>query len=125
MTSDQAQSAVSISAFVVAAIWGYRKLVEKTTSSKTTAPTSHFVIGFGFAFIALSLLAQATPALGGMLAIGVATTDALVNGTQLTRDLQGALGDTASATGANQTSAAVGAASSPLAGPAGTNPLTA
>jgi hypothetical protein len=92
MTVDQAQSAVSVSAVVVAGVYGYRKLVE---SDPKAAPTAHFVIGFGFVFITLALVAQAAPSLGGMLAILIAGGDLLTNGIALTNDLTGALKATA------------------------------
>jgi ABC-type uncharacterized transport system permease subunit len=95
MSGDQASSAVTLSAFVVAGIYGYRKLVE---TNHTSAPTAHFVIGFGFTFIILALIAQGAPALGGMLAILIATGDLLINGIALTKDLSGALNATKAAT---------------------------
>ena len=96
MTSEQAQDAVSLSAFVVASIFAYRKLTSSTSSSAPN--TSHFVIGFGFTFIILSLLAQAAPELGGMLAVLVATGDMLANGNALLGDVQTSLKQTATAT---------------------------
>ncbi len=99
MTSDQAQTAVAGSAFVVAAVFAYRKLVEPATQSKTTPATAHFVIGFGVTYIVLSLLAQAAPELGGMFAVLVATADLLNNGQALVKDLNGALGAATTATG--------------------------
>jgi hypothetical protein len=96
MTSEQAQSAVALSAFVVAVVFAYRKLA----GGKTAPSTSHFVIGFGFTYITLSLVAQAAPELGGMGAILVATGDVLVNGQGLVNDLQGTLQSTAPAAAA-------------------------
>jgi hypothetical protein len=94
MTSDQAQSAVSGAAVMVAGVYAYRRLVEPATKTPP-APIAHFVIGFGVTFIVLALLAQSAPALGGMMAILIAVGDLLVNGTTLTRDLTGALNATA------------------------------
>lgn len=101
MTVDQAQNAVSLSAFTVASVFAYRKLVEPATQSKTTPAVGHFVIGFGFTYIVLSLLAQAAPEIGGMFAILVATGDVLANGNGLLKDLTGALGAAKTATGGN------------------------
>ena len=99
MSTDQAQSAVSLSAFVVAAIFAYRKLIEQGGASSNPVPsTGHFVIGFGFTFVILSLFAQGAPTFGGMMAILVATGDLLVNGQPLANDLTAALKATQSAT---------------------------
>lgn len=92
MSTDQAQSAVSLSAFVVAVVFGYRKLVEQGVQGGSGVPTTgHFVIGFGFTYVLLSLLAQGAPALGGMLAVLVATGDLLANGKPLVDDVTKAL----------------------------------
>lgn len=102
MTTDQAQSAVTLSAFFVAGVFAYRKLTEHALPNNAGNPvpqTAHFVIGFGFTFIILSLAAQAAPALGGMFAILVATGDLLINGAPLLSDVQGALKQTQTATG--------------------------
>jgi hypothetical protein len=92
MTTEQAQSAVTLSAFVVASVFAYRKL----TSGQPN--TAHFVIGFGFAYITLSIVAQAAPELGGMFAVLVATGDLLANGQALLGDLQTGLKTTTAAT---------------------------
>jgi hypothetical protein len=91
MNQQQAQTAVSVSAVLVAGMYAYRKLTE----SKPSSSTGHFVIGYGFTFLTLSVLAQAAPALGGMFAVLVATGDVLVNGQALFKDLNGALAATA------------------------------
>ncbi len=98
MNVDQAQSAVSISAFLVAAVYGYRKLTESATGSTTVAPVGHFLVGFGFAYISLSVVAQFAPELGGMFAVLVATADILANGQALTGDITRVLQTTKTAT---------------------------
>lgn len=99
MSKDSAQSAVSISAFVVAAIFAYRKLTE--TSTSTPAPSvGHFVLGFGFTYVILSILADGAPELGGMLAVLVATGDLLTNGKPLVADLNTGLKNTQTTTAA-------------------------
>jgi hypothetical protein len=98
MNTQQAQSAVSLSAFVVAVIFAYRKLVEPAASTKKAPSTGHFVIGFGFTYITLSIFAEAAPAFGGMMAILVAAGDLLVNGTQLVADVNDGLTRTKAAT---------------------------
>lgn len=102
MNTDQAQSAVALSAFVIAGIFAYRKLTEQALPNNAKNPvpqTAHFVIGFGFTFIFLSLMAQAAPTFGGMMAILVATGDFLVNGQAILSDVTTGLKQTQTATG--------------------------
>ncbi|HET7047874.1 MAG TPA: hypothetical protein VFI54_06340 [Solirubrobacteraceae bacterium] len=94
MNQDQAQTAVSVSAFVVAAIWAYRKLTEGPTGASSVPNAGHFIVGYGFTFVSLALMAQAAPAFGGMFAILVATGDTLANGQALVSDLAAALNRT-------------------------------
>ena len=107
MSTDQAESAVSLSAFLVAAIFGYRKLVEAAqspTAGVAAVPsTGHFVIGFGFTFVLLSILAQAAPAFGGMMAVLVGTGDLLVNGQPIANDISSSLKSTQPAIAARAT----------------------
>jgi hypothetical protein len=96
----QAQSAVALSAFWVALIFGYRKLTEGAVQDVKTAPsTAHFVIGFGFTYVVLATIAQAAPALGGMFAVLVATGDTLANGQAIFGDVTKALKATNTAAG--------------------------
>jgi hypothetical protein len=110
MTESQAQTAVTGSALVVALIFAYRKLVEPAasasgSSTRTAAPnTGHFVIGFGFTYLTLAILAQAAPQLGGMGAILVATADVITNGQAVLKDFSGQLGTVSKATGSNAAS---------------------
>lgn len=99
MSPQQAQTAVALSAFVVASIFAYRKLTEQQLKSSTVPNTGHFVIGFGFAYIILSLIAQAAPELGGMFAVLVATGDIIANGKPLINDLTRGLQTTKTAAG--------------------------
>jgi hypothetical protein len=91
MNEAQAQTAVTVSATVVAGMYAYRKLTE----TKTSSSTGHFVIGYAFTFITLAVIAQAAPGVGGPLAVLIATGDLLTNGTALFKDLNGALAATA------------------------------
>jgi hypothetical protein len=108
MSPEAAQEAVSTSAFIVAGVYFYRKFTENGSTnqasqlnSKTAVkqlagvggvpPMSHFLVGWGAAFIVLSLLAQVAPTFGGSLAILLATADLLTNGIQITRDITTAL----------------------------------
>ena len=100
MNRSEAQTAVVLSMFWVAAVFGYRKLTEPVTgTSPAPSSTAHFMIGFGFTAIILSLMAQAAPALGGMMAVLVATGDTLANGKPLFADVTKALKATSTATG--------------------------
>jgi hypothetical protein len=97
MTKEQAQTAVTLSAFVVAAVYIYRRLVE---TNKTSSSTAHFVIGFGFTYITLGVLAEIAPPLGGSMAYLIALGDFLANGSAVLGDLTGVLGTTRSTTAA-------------------------
>lgn len=115
MTKDQAETAVAGSALIVGGIYAYRKLVEgadvattpKPKGGKATdligygtpPPVGQFITGWGFVFLLLALVAQASPNLGGSFAILVATGDVLGNGIALTDDLQGRLADKGTGTG--------------------------
>lgn len=101
MSRTGAQTAVLLSAFWVAALFGYRKLTQTSLANapQVVPQTSHFVIGFGFTFIVLSMVAAAAPPLGGMFAILVATGDTLVNGQAVVAGLQTGLKSTSTATG--------------------------
>ena len=96
MNQLKAQGAITVSAMVVTIVYGYRKLVEK---NNTSPPTAHFIIGFGFVFISLSVVAMAAPEIAGGMAVLIATADLLANGQALIKDYQGVLTDTAKATG--------------------------
>ena len=97
MTTDGAQSTVTGSALVVGGVYAYRKLVE-SSGSAPAAPVSHFVIGFGFVFLTVSVIAQAAPSLGAMLAILIAVGDVVASGTDLASKLSGTLKATQTAT---------------------------
>jgi hypothetical protein len=90
-----AHVAVALSAVWVAIMFGYRKLTPSDTELTSTA---HFVIGFAFTFIVLSVIGEAAPDLGGMMAILVATGDTLVNGEAFFSDVTKALKATSTAT---------------------------
>ncbi len=121
MNSDQAHDAVTLSAMTVAGVYTYRKLVE----SKPSSPTSHFVIGFGFVYVTLAVLADEAPALGGMLALLIAVSDLLVNGVAIIGDLSDALKATAAVTKPTTTTPAAPAAPAAATVPFGSTPPTA
>lgn len=100
MTRSGAQTAVVVAMFWVAVVYGYRKLTEPITAGnavKAVPQTAHFIIGWLFIAVVLSMLAQAAPALGGMFAILVAAGDTMVNGQAIFSDVTGALKATSTA----------------------------
>lgn len=109
MNAAQAERSVTTSAAVVAGVYAYRRLFEgqsgqaaqhvgQPAAAKQLAglggapPLSHFIVGFGFAYLAIAVLAQADPALGGGLAVLVATTTLLTNGVQIFSNVERQLG---------------------------------
>jgi hypothetical protein len=95
-----AQTAVALSAFWVALLFGYRKLATGAIVDPKQIPsTAHFLIGFGFTYIVLAMIAQAAPPAGGMFAVLVATGDTLANGQAIFADVQTGLKATSTATG--------------------------
>lgn len=109
MNESQAQTAVSISALIVAGTYGYRRLVEPQKG--TAPPTAHFVIGFGFTYIVLAVIAEAAPPVGGMFAILIAVGDFLANGASLLSDLTGTLAGKTTPTKATATGPAAAGSS--------------
>src|SRR3954469_1899482 len=101
MNQTQAESAVTASALVVGGLYVFRRLSETdvtVTAGKglrikqlagigTPPPTGPFVVGWGFTFLVIALLAQASPTLGGSFALLVATGAVLANGTNVSKDV--------------------------------------
>jgi hypothetical protein len=101
VTQPGAEKAVLGSAIVVAGVWGYRKMVEPITSpepgastiktlaglSSVPASAAEFAVGFGFTYLILSLLVDASPDLAGSFAILIATGSLLTNGQSLFTDI--------------------------------------
>lgn len=120
---------VVISAAIVAGIYAYRRVTETvaaaTTSKMPTAtkvksaagigpilPVGAFATAWGFTFLVVSILASASPGLGGSFAILIAVSDFLTNSATVLSDVgkqevQKAVGSTA-ATVASSTTAAAG-----------------
>jgi hypothetical protein len=107
MDRSAADHAVLASAIVTGGVWGYRKLVEPTASTKETsgsalkrlagleptpAPTSQFLVGFAFTFLTLSLLLEASPETAGAFSILIATGSILTNGVTIFNDIGSQLG---------------------------------
>lgn len=106
VTREGAQKAVVISATVVFGMYFYRHLTEGTTSVDngihqligfgTPANIGRFITAWGFVFLMLSIVAEASPELGASFAILVATGDALANGAQVAADVNKKLGQSSS-----------------------------
>ena len=111
MTEAQAHTTITTSAVIVAATYAYRRLIEKggvsqpstvtghsSTSVKQLAgagaapPLAHFVVGYGFAFVVISALAQADPDTGAAFAIMLMAGTLLLNGIQIFTDISTSLG---------------------------------
>lgn len=103
MTADSAKTAVTMSAVVVGGVYAYRKLA---TPNAKASPTSHFVLGFMVVYVGLAMVAEVAPDVGGMFAWLIAVGDLLVNGTQITKDINTGLKTTAAATGTPTTTTA-------------------
>lgn len=99
MTEQGAEKAITVSALIVAAVYAYRKMTEpqggQVASSRIAQlagkgappPFGVFVTAWGFTFLVLSVVAAASPGLGGSMAILVATGDLLSNGTAIAKDV--------------------------------------
>ena len=125
MSDTSADSAVIGSAIVVGGIYAYRHFTEGDTqpsSSSTPARAaglgppltlSGFLVAWGFVFLMVGIMAEASPRVGRNAAILVAVGDILTNGTSIIADV------TAHATAPAQGSAAATAAESGVTPPAG------
>ena len=97
-----AEKAVIGSAIVVAGVWGYRKLVEPLASATDVTETSlsklaglstipassaEFAVGFGFTYMILAILVDASPDVAGAFAILIATGSILTNGQSVFGDI--------------------------------------
>lgn len=125
MDRNNAESTVTTSALIVGVVYAYRYFTEgpssaapslaHPTAAKQLAgagglpPLSHFIIGYGFAFMIISVIAQAEPDVGGPLAALVALGTVLAQG-------QALFGDVGKALGAPTTSLPQGTASLTTAG---------
>lgn len=107
MNVAKAESAVTTSALVVGGIFLYRHLVEPSIGNGREkgkasnilmggAPPSvpTFVVGWGFTFLTLSMVAAASPELGGWFAILVALGAILTNGQTVLSDVSKRTGQT-------------------------------
>jgi hypothetical protein len=96
MSKDTAQRWVVISALIVAGIYAYRRLTEATSSPVTLkklvgignpVPLGAFATAWGFTYLVVAIMAEASPGLGGSFAILIATTDILTNASEVLADI--------------------------------------
>lgn len=106
MDRDTAERWVIISALTVAAVYAYRRLVEPASSGSiknvagagNPVPLGQFATAWGVTFFIISLVATASPPLGGSFAILVMTGDLLANTGAVTKDINGHLTGVAATT---------------------------
>lgn len=104
MNQAQAETAVTGAALVVGGVYIYRRLSEPETQLQSKLPVKQlagqgpvlpigpFVVGWGFTFLVLSLMAQANPSLGGNFAVLAAAGAILGNGEAVFQDAGKQLG---------------------------------
>jgi hypothetical protein len=128
MSMDQAAAErwVTISAVTVAGIYAYRRLIEPSTPPATVKklmgvgelpPLGSWATAWGFTFLVVAIMAEASPPLGGSFAILIMTADILTNASNLFADVGKQQGATTS-TGVPSAQQAL-AATDPLSGLAG------
>jgi hypothetical protein len=96
MSQATAERWVTISAVTVAGIYTYRRLVEPSTPPATVKklmgvgelpPLGSWATAWGFTFLVVSVMAEASPGLGGGFAILIMTADILTNSASLFADV--------------------------------------
>lgn len=106
MNQQQAETAVTGSALVVGAIYLFRRFSEvdvqltnahglrlkQLAGVGPVLPAGTFIVGWGFTFLVLSLVAQIKPTIGGNFSILVALGSVLGNGEAVFSDLNDKLG---------------------------------
>lgn len=95
MTSTDANSAVKISALIVAGVYVFRRFTEgspeELKAKNAVAPLGQFVLAWSVIYFTLSLAAGPAPALAGPLAYLIAIAVLLTNGLAISKDIRGAL----------------------------------
>jgi hypothetical protein len=145
MTDSQAERWVTVSALVVAGIYGYRRLTEQPTTPPVTLkelagvgelpPLGAWATAWGFTFLVVAIVATAAPELGAAFAILIATGDLMTNAQSIFSDVAGLEGKpavdakTTAATSASSlvdtpTGTAVGGWFTPTAPSSGSHPRT-
>jgi len=121
MDKSTAERWVTISALIVIAVYGYRRITEPAAAPVTAkkligvgqpAPLGAFATAWGFTFLVVSIMAEASPGLGGAFAILIATSDLLTNTSSVLADVtkqeQGARQQSASTTATGNTQVVAG-----------------
>lgn len=96
--SGKGERLVVVSALTVLVIYAYRRATETPAapsnlvgalvgSKAGPAPLGQFITAWGFAFFAISLVAEFSPGFGGSFALLVAVSDVLANGQPLFADI--------------------------------------
>lgn len=118
MDHAAAERWVTISAATVAGIYAYRRLTEGSAppatvgkligADKPPAPLGAWGTAWGFTFVVVAIMAEASPPLGGSFAILIMVAAILTNTTTLLTDVskqqQKGTSSTSSTTNASQTS---------------------
>jgi len=87
---------VTISALIVAGIYGYRRLTEATSTPVTLkkiagignpVPLGAFATAWGFTYLVVAIMAEAMPGVGGAFAILIAVGDFLTNSQSVFKDV--------------------------------------
>jgi hypothetical protein len=96
MDQATAERWVTISALTVAGIYAYRRLIEPSTPPATLKklagvgelpPLGAWATAWGFTFLAVSVIAEAAPGVGGAFAILIMAGDVLANGASVFADV--------------------------------------
>jgi len=96
MSHDTAQRWVTISAVTVAGIYAYRRLTEESGPPATVPKLmgigelpqlGAWATAWGFTFLVVAAIAEASPPLGGSFAILIMTADILTNSSNLFSDV--------------------------------------
>ena len=118
MDQATAERWVTISAFTVAGVYGYRKLIEPSAPPATVKklmgvgelpPVGSFVTAWGFTFLIIAIMTEASPGFGASFAILVATADLLTNSASIFSDVGKQEGSAAKPATASQVNVATGA----------------
>jgi hypothetical protein len=105
VNSSSAERWVTTSALVVAAVYAYRRLTESAQPGTaknvigvgTPVPLGQFATAWGFTFLVVAVMAQASPELGGGFAVLIGTADLLTNSASVFGDVNKQTGTTTSA----------------------------
>lgn len=95
MDSSTAERWVVVSALIVIAVYGYRRIVEPVQQGNlkniigigNPVPLAQFMTAWGFTYFVLAVAANASPGLGGSMAILIATGDLLTNAPAILGDV--------------------------------------